>query len=284
MALWERIKDAVVSHPYWTAGLTLGLVILIYFYTRSSPAAAPSSGVFAQSQDPNVVAANAAQAISQNQTNAAVDVNNVNTAAAQAIAAQGIAAQLSANQTNQQTALAALTIQQSTALSALQSTNASAVTVAGLQAGVANNSISAQAQLANHQINQQVTLAQISARVGLQDLAAAAAASSNSESSGLNISNIGGNFGTAGGASSPFLLSGGSNQTSMGLIQAAQAASVAFPGGIPSTMSATLKGLGIGWFDTTTPAPTTPVPQTPVALPNWVPPWASWGTPAPSHP
>ena len=68
-AVWELAK----RHPYAVGGSILALVLLLWYLMRGSgTAAAPASGVYAETQDPNVVAANAAIGIAQNQDNAAV--------------------------------------------------------------------------------------------------------------------------------------------------------------------------------------------------------------------
>ncbi len=64
---WEWAK----SHPLWIAGGVLFGVILIWWLgSGGSSAATPQSGIFAQTQDPNVVAANAAQQVAQTNANA----------------------------------------------------------------------------------------------------------------------------------------------------------------------------------------------------------------------
>lgn len=68
---WEIIK----THPLWVAGGVLAGVILIWLATRGgSSGSSGSSGIYAMTADPNITAANAAQAIAQNQTNAAVSI------------------------------------------------------------------------------------------------------------------------------------------------------------------------------------------------------------------
>lgn len=121
--MWDRIKSAVASHPYVVAGGVLVVIVLMYLYTRSSSqASAPASGVYAQTADPNVVAANAQQAIAQNETNAAVDTNASNNATALSLA--GIQSGVLNGQT------------------------AASVSIAGLQAGTINAQTAAQQAVA----------------------------------------------------------------------------------------------------------------------------------------
>lgn len=171
--MWEKVKNAVEQHPYLTAGLTLGLVVLIWWYSSSGAAPAQSSGIYGISQDPNVVAANAAQAISQNQTNAAVDMNNVNTAASLNASNTLTAAQQDVMNKQTQAAVALATIQNSSALSALQNNNQTALTIAGLQATVASQSITAAETVATGQTSAGIQLADLSYGLSQSALAGA---------------------------------------------------------------------------------------------------------------
>ena len=131
--MWEKFKETASAHPYFVGGSVLVIVILIWWYSSSSTAAPATSGVYAQTQDPNVVAANAAQAISQNQTNAGVDVNGQNV--------QGTV-QLATLSAQNNAALA--TISASAATTINQQNVTGAVTVAGLQLGAVQATDSAQ--------------------------------------------------------------------------------------------------------------------------------------------
>lgn len=65
---WEIAK----AHPLWIAGSVIGLLVLWYLLAPSKAADEKSAGIYAITQDPNIIAANAAQNISANETNAAV--------------------------------------------------------------------------------------------------------------------------------------------------------------------------------------------------------------------
>jgi hypothetical protein len=133
--VWEEIK----GHPYIFGGAVAALVLAYYFLSKPAASSSGQAGLYAYSQDPNVTAANAQQAISQNQTNATV--TDANTAATAAVALQ--------------------TIQTGGALAAVQSNNDTSIQLAGLQAQTAQqaNALSYLTSLnttaANYELNSQ---------------------------------------------------------------------------------------------------------------------------------
>jgi hypothetical protein len=131
--MWDRVKQIAENHP-WAVGAAVlfGAIVVYVWFSSGSSSSSSSAGIYAYSADPNLIAAQTAQATAQDQTNASVDI-----ATTQANAATTL------DQQDDQSAVALGTVQASTALSALESNNQTQLSIAGLMAGVENNQISA---------------------------------------------------------------------------------------------------------------------------------------------
>lgn len=135
----ERFWETTKQHPWLIGGAVLVGALLIWWWASgsSSSSSGSTAGLYVESQDPNVIAANAAEQVSENQTTAAVSLGqqqaDVQTAYINA------AASVANNQTTALTSLASTSANLQAQLAAGQ--NATNITLAGL--GLQSQEVSA---------------------------------------------------------------------------------------------------------------------------------------------
>ena len=181
---WEWAK----SHPLWIAGGVLFTIILFWWLGRGQ-SSSPQSGIYAQTQDPNVVAANAAEQVAQTQANAQLSAVGLTTSAqttqaqlqAQTLASYFTAASDAAkaqyaaavtiNGQNTQAATDIAKIQETQAENLAQTSANTAITLQTLNAntslsladlGLQSQKLASMTQLASQQLGEASALAQTS--------------------------------------------------------------------------------------------------------------------------